>query len=287
MGSMIKFTKMHGLGNDFVVIDRVTQNFPIDSRLIQSIAERRKGIGCDQVLLVEPPTSPKMDFFYRIFNADGSEALQCGNGARCLARFIHDNGLINKDKIIVGTLSGLLQMSLLENNEISVEMGLPKFKAEEVPILASPISGIRYALQLEGIAQPKECDVLSMGNPHCILSVAKVEEASVASIGAQLQKSPLFPKGVNVSFVQILARNHIVMRVFERGVGETPACGTAACAAVVAGILNGTLSNEVKVSLTEGSLTIRWKDQKSPVTLIGPASSVYQGQFLIKNKPLS
>lgn len=280
MAHLVKFTKMHGLGNDFIVLDKITQNFNLTSNLITAIADRRLGIGCDQVLIAEPPTEPDMDFFLRIYNQDGSEASQCGNGARCFARFIQDSGLSPKTTLQVGTLSGMLKLTLLDDNLVSVKMGAPQFLPKQIPTLLTPKQGFEYELTLEGIALPKRCHILSMGNPHCVITVANIHEAEVDIMGKQLQNPALFPEGVNVSFVQPMAKNHILLRTFERGVGETLSCGSAACAAVVAGISSEVLSKEVKVSLTHGSLSVKWPNLDASVELIGPTQSVFQGHFV-------
>lgn len=280
MAHLIKFTKMHGLGNDFVMLDKITQNFTINPKLITAIADRRLGIGCDQVLIAEPPTEPDMDFFLKIYNQDGSEVGQCGNGARCFARFIQDSGLSPKTSLKIGTLSGTLTLNLLDENLVSVKMGIPQFLPQQIPTLLTPKQDFEYELNLEGIALPKRCHILSMGNPHCVITVANIHEAEVEIIGNQLQNSALFPEGINVSFVQPMAKNHILLRTFERGVGETLSCGSAACAAVVAGISSGELSKEVKVSLTHGSLSVKWPSIDAPVELIGTTQSVFQGHFV-------
>ncbi len=280
MAHLIKFTKMHGLGNDFVVLDKITQNFNLSTKLITAIADRRLGIGCDQVLIAEAPTEPDMDFFLRIYNQDGSEARQCGNGARCFARFIQDSGLSPKTSLQVGTLSGSIKLNLLEDNQVSVKMGVPQFLPTQIPTLLSPKQGFEYEMNLEGIALPKRCHILSMGNPHCVITVANIHEAEVENIGKQLQNPAIFPEGVNVSFVQPMAKNHILLRTFERGAGETPSCGSAACAAVVAGISSDVLSKEVKVSLTHGSLLVKWPSTDAAVELIGTTQSVFQGHFV-------
>jgi diaminopimelate epimerase len=283
MTNLIKFSKMHGLGNDFVVIDKVTQHFMISPKLITAIADRRLGIGCDQILIVEPPTEPDMDFFLRIYNQDGSEARQCGNGARCFGRFIHDRELSPKTNLQIGTLSGKLSLVLLEDKHVSVKMGVPQFSPQAVPTRLIPKKGFEYDILFKDIKDmplPKRCHILSMGNPHCVITVADIHEVEIKRIGEQLQDPALFPEGVNVSFVQPLAKNHILLRTFERGVGETPSCGSAACAAVVTGIATQELSKEVKVSLTHGSLTIKWPSPDAPVELIGPTQTIFQGHFL-------
>jgi diaminopimelate epimerase len=280
MAHLIKFTKMHGLGNDFVVLDKITQNFILSPKLITAIADRRLGIGCDQLLVAEPPTEPDMDFFLRIYNQDGSEAGQCGNGARCFGRFIQDMGLSPKTSLQIGTLSGRLSLTLLEDNQVSVKIGKPQFSPKAIPTLLSPKQEFEYEIPLEGMALPKRCHILSMGNPHCVITVADITKVDVDTIGGQLQNPAFFPEGVNVSFVQPMAKNHILLRTYERGVGETPSCGSAACAAVVAGISADVLSKEVKVSLTHGSLTVKWPSSDAPVELIGTTQSVFQGHFV-------
>ena len=280
MAQLVKFTKMHGLGNDFVLLDKITQDFVLTPKLITTLANRRLGIGCDQILIAEPPTAPDLDFFLRIYNQDGSEAKQCGNGARCFARFIQDTGLSPKTTLKVGTLSGPLDLTLIEDNLVSVKIGMPQFAPAAVPTLLVPKKGFEYEIYLEGLSVPKRCHILSMGNPHCVMVVADIHEVNVQAIGLQLQKPDLFPQGVNVSFVQPLAKNHILLRTFERGVGETPSCGSAACAAVVAGISTQVLSKEVKVSLTHGHLTVKWPSMEIPGELIGTSQSVFQGHFV-------
>lgn len=283
MTHLIKFTKMHGLGNDFVLIDKITQHFMISPKLITAIADRRLGIGCDQILMAEPPIEPDMDFFLRIYNQDGSEAKQCGNGARCFGRFIHDIGLSPKTSFQIGTLSGNLHLMLLEDKQVSVKMGVPQFSPQDIPTLLTPKQAFEYEMIFKNIKtmpSPKRCHILSMGNPHCVITVANIHEAEVDKIGQQLQDPTMFPEGINVSFMQPLAKNHILLRTFERGVGETPSCGSAACAAVVTGIATQGLSKEIKVSLPNGSLTVKWPSLTAPVELIGPTHAVYQGHFL-------
>jgi diaminopimelate epimerase len=273
---------MHGLGNDFVVLDTITQFFKPETNLIRRIADRNFGIGCDQVLIVDPPSDPHMDFNYRIFNADGKEVAQCGNGARCFGRYVYERGLIGKRQLDIGTMSGKMGIDISDLSCIRVDMGEPIFSPKLIPLNTKAVSKLekqgRYKIQLLG--NHREVMILSMGNPHCIISVPATSEAAVIEVGKALQKHPAFPKGVNVSFVQVLARNHIKCRVYERGVGETLACGSAACAAVVSGVLQQELNHEVKVDMLGGGLTVNWKPEGS-VFLSGPAIAVFQGEFKI------
>lgn len=285
MTSHIHFTKMHALGNDFVILDNISQNVKVDSALAQKLADRNFGIGCNQVLVVEPPNDPKLDFDYRIFNADGKEVTQCGNGARCFGRYVYDTGLTDKTLLHVGTLSGKISIDVSDLERIQVDMGSPQFSPKAIPLnvketIKLPQQG-RYKIELLG--NNREVSILSMGNPHCVISVPATSEAAVNEVGMALQNHPAFPKGVNVSFVQVLARNHIKCRVFERGVGETLACGSAACAAVVMGVLQEELNPEVKVDMVGGSLIVNWQPEKS-VILSGAATSVFRGQFCMLTK---
>ncbi|MBN9286373.1 MAG: diaminopimelate epimerase [Gammaproteobacteria bacterium 39-13] len=282
MTTQIHFTKMHGLGNDFVVLDTITQNFKPEPQLIRRIADRNFGIGCDQVLIVEPPADPHLDFNYRIFNADGKEAAQCGNGARCFGRYVYERGLTGKKTLEIGTVSGKMTIDISDLSCIQVDMGPPIFSPKLIPLNIKAVSKLPkqgcYKIQLLG--NHRDVVILSMGNPHCVISVPATTEAAVHEVGKALQKHPAFPKGVNVSFVQVLARNHIKCRVYERGVGETLACGTGACASVVAGILHNELNPEVKVDMSGGGLTVKWVPE-GPVLLSGPAVAVFHGQFSI------
>lgn len=282
MGTLIRFTKMHGLGNDFVILDNISQAVKIDHVLIRKIADRNFGIGCDQVLVVDPPSLPELDFNYRIFNADGKEVAQCGNGARCFGRYVFEKGLIDKKVIHIGTTSGKMEIDVSDPTHIRVDMGLPQFSPKSVPLnqkFADKLANTaRYKINLLG--NEREVTILSIGNPHCIISVPATSEAAVNEVGKALQQHPAFPKGVNVSFLQVLARNHVKCRVYERGVGETLACGSAACAAVIAGILQEELNATVKVDMPGGSLTVSWQPEK-PVFLSGPAKSVFAGEFYL------
>jgi diaminopimelate epimerase len=270
----LRFTKMHGLGNDFMVIDGVNQSFPADPALIKRLGDRHFGVGFDQLLLVERPELTGADFRYRIFNCDGSEVEQCGNGARCFARFVHDKQLSARSEIAVETAKGVIYPRLEANGEVSVNMGAPRFMPAEIPFIAEADSVIHH---LEVGGRELEISVVSMGNPHAVQVVADAESAPVAELGPLIEHHPRFPQRVNAGFMQIVSRNAIRLRVFERGAGETLACGTGACAAVVAGIRRGLLDESVRVSTHGGELTIRWAGGSEPVWMTGPAETVYEG----------
>ncbi len=270
----LRFTKMHGLGNDFMVIDGVNQSFPADPALIKRLGDRHFGVGFDQLLLVERPELTGADFRYRIFNCDGSEVEQCGNGARCFARFVHDKGLSARSEIAVETAKGVIYPRLEANGEITVNMGAPRVLPAEIPFVAEADSVIHH---LEVGGRELEISVVSMGNPHAVQVVADAESAPVAELGPLIEHHPRFPQRVNAGFMQIVSRNAIRLRVFERGAGETLACGTGACAAVVAGIRRGLLDESVRVSTHGGELTIRWAGGSEPVWMTGPAETVYEG----------
>ncbi len=272
----IAFTKMHGLGNDFIVIEALDSNFSATTEQIQQLADRNTGIGFDQMLLVVPPTSEEMDFSYRIFNADGNEVEQCGNGARCFARFVYDRGLTEKTELRVGTLSGIIMSRLLDDGLVCVEMGAPEFEPEKIPFVADGRQRL-YPLQLDDAEV--SIAAVSMGNPHAVQIVDDVDETRVSEMGVQIEHHPRFSQRVNAGFMQILDRQAIRLRVWERGSGETLACGTGACAAVVAGIDQGLLDNSVKVFLRGGSLGIEWAGDGAPVLMTGPAEYVYEGMF--------
>lgn len=271
----LKFTKMHGLGNDFVVLDGINQSVNLDQQQIRLLADRHFGIGCDQILLVEK-ASGQADFRYRIFNADGNEVEQCGNGARCFVRYVHDHGLTQKNEIRIETLSGVISPKLEVNGNITVNMGKPIFEPKEIPFIAE-----KYALayQLEIQDKPVKISVLSMGNPHAVRIIQDIENAPVNSEGALIETHPRFPKRVNVGYMQVIDRKHIKLRVFERGAGETLACGTGACAAVVAGINLDLLDDQVTVSTRGGELQISWNGQGEPVWMTGPAVTVFEGEI--------
>jgi diaminopimelate epimerase len=269
----LKFTKMHGLGNDFVVLDAINQSISLNSDQVSRLADRHFGIGFDQLLLVEKPVGDA-DFRYRIFNSDGGEVEQCGNGARCFVRFVHDQGLTSKKSIRVETLRGVIMPTLEENGDVSVNMGIPQFEPREVPFVAQQRAPV-YHLEIND--KKIEIAVVSMGNPHAIQIVTNINHAPVANEGPMIESHPRFPKKVNAGYMQILDRTHIRLRVFERGAGETLACGTGACAATVSGISLGLLDNEVQVSMQGGDLKIRWEGENQPVLMTGPAVTVFEG----------
>ena len=281
---LLRFTKMHGLGNDFVLLDLISQNITISDEQIKLLADRRLGVGFDQLLTVEPPDSPEADFKYRIFNADGSEAEQCGNGARCLLRFVRDRGLTTKTKIKLETNTGVIECELEKDGNISVDMGRPVLQPKCIPFIADQaqiLYKLNVSLPLCGSEESVNIASLNIGNPHAVIVVEDVDESPVAQLGAAIEKHRRFPDRVNVGFMQIIARDHIRLRVFERGVGETLACGTGACAAVVAGRLQGLLDETVEVSLPGGNLRITWQGDDSPVKMTGPACRVYEGRLHI------
>lgn len=271
----LKFTKMQGLGNDFVVLDGINQTIALDREQIRKLADRHFGIGCDQLLLVEKAEG-QADFRYRIFNADGGEVEQCGNGARCFVRYVHDHGLTQKNEIRIETLSGVISPHLEVNGNVTVNMGKPIFEPEAIPFIAEK-RALTYPLELQG--QPVTISAVSMGNPHAVRVVPDVDNAPVDTEGALIESHPRFPKRVNVGYLQVLDRAHIKLRVFERGAGETLACGTGACAAVVAGIDLGLLDHQVKVSTRGGELTISWQGNDEPVWMTGPAVTVFEGEI--------
>ncbi len=273
---MIHFTKMQGLGNDFVVIDAINQSLDLSVAQLRFIADRHFGVGCDQILLVEPARQPQVDFTYRIFNADGSEVEQCGNGARCFARFVYDKGLATKSDILVTTASGVIRLLLQDDGQVTVNMGTPIFAPARIPFIAEAEAGV-YTLEVAG--EKLDISVLSMGNPHAVLRVNDVDSAPVVQLGEQIESHPRFPQRVNVGFMQILDRQHLRLRVFERGSGETLACGSGACAAVVAGRQQGWLDAKVGVILAGGELQIDWPGGDEPVMMTGPAVSVYEGEL--------
>jgi diaminopimelate epimerase len=270
----IQFSKMHGLGNDFVVIDNVTQNVFFSKEKIQQLSDRNFGIGFDQLLMVEPPYDPDQDFHYRIFNADGSEVSQCGNGARCFARFVKMKGLTNRNKIVVSTKAGRMVLYLEKDGQVTVNMGVPEFEPSLVPIKAQKREKT-YILRAQ--EQTFFCGVVSMGNPHCVLLVDDVETADVETMGPLLEKHERFSEGANVGFMQIINHSHIKLRVFERGAGETLACGSGACAAVAVGQLQNRLSKDVRVDLRGGSLKIRWQGGDNVLKMTGAAEHVFDG----------
>jgi diaminopimelate epimerase len=275
---LLRFTKMHGLGNDFVVLESITQAVRIDERLIQLLADRHRGVGCDQVLVIEPPGDPELDFRYRIFNQDGTEVGACGNGARCVARFIRDKRLSGKRRLRVETRGGVLTLSCDRGNVVSVTMGAPRLEPQEVPFEAAARAAV-YTLEVDG--ERVELGAVSMGNPHAVLLVDDVDSAPVERLGPRIETHPRFPEHANVGFMQVLDRGEVRLRVWERGVGETLACGSGACAAAVAGILRGALDSPVTVHARGGDLLIRWAGAGAPVLMTGPAQAVYEGEIEI------
>ncbi|PPD29041.1 MAG: diaminopimelate epimerase [Methylomonas sp.] len=270
------FTKMHGLGNDFVVIDAINQAIALTPGQIRCLADRHFGVGFDQLLLVQKPVSENADFKYRIFNADGGEVSQCGNGARCFARFVRDKRLTHKDDVVVDTDAGQLVLKFAENNLITVNMGIPKHAPSQIPMLAN-VEAQLYQVEIGN--ETIQFAAVSMGNPHAVVQVEDVGQAALATVGAQMERHTLFPERVNVGFMEVLSRQAINLRVYERGAAETLACGSGACAAVVVGIEQNLLDRKVDVSLPGGNLTIEWAGRGHPVFMSGPAVSVFEGQI--------
>ena len=279
MSLHLTFSKMHGLGNDFVIIDTVNQawsELTLSQR--QFITDRQRGIGCDQLLLVESATQQNVDFKYRIFNADGGEVSQCGNGARCFARFVFEQGLTTKTEVVVETASGIMTLTLKEDGKVvTVNMGEPRFTPADIPFEQDQQADV-YALGLDN-GDEIALGALSMGNPHAVSIVDNIEKVDVSTLGPMIEGHQRFPERVNAGFMQIINENEIRLRVFERGSGETQACGSGACAAVVSGIQRGLLSNEVKVHLTGGDLDIVWQGEQTPVWMTGTATHVFDGEI--------
>ncbi|WP_434278025.1 diaminopimelate epimerase [Acinetobacter sp. CE-15] len=273
---LLEFTKMHGLGNDFMVVDLISQRAFFDAMTIRRLADHHFGIGFDQLLIVEPPDFPNVDFKYRIFNADGSEVEQCGNGVRCFARFVYERQLTNKKRFKVQTSAGIVEPELGENGWVRVNMGYPKFLPNEIPFLAEEPDAL-YDIALQD-NELLTIDVVNMGNPHAVTIVPDVLTADVAKIGPQVEAHARFPQRVNAGFMQIVDEKHARLRVFERGVGETMACGTGACAAAVSGMRRGLLANNVEIELAGGKLQIEWKEG-DVVWMTGPTATVYEGRL--------
>jgi len=272
----LAFSKMHGLGNDFVVFDAINQSIELSPEQVRFIADRRFGIGCDQVLLVERSRDTLTDFHYRIFNADGSEVEQCGNGARCFARFARDKKLTGKDVLDVGTRAGRIRLFLEGRDQVRVNMGAPRLEPGQIPFVAER-QAAHYPIEVDGDALM--IGAVSMGNPHAVLRAESVAGAPVEALGPRIERHERFPERANVGFMEIRDRGHIKLRVYERGAGETLACGTGACAAVVAGRLQGLLDEQVVVSLAGGDLMIKWQGENEPVWMSGPATHVYEGRI--------
>jgi diaminopimelate epimerase len=272
----LRFTKMQGLGNDFVVLDATREPLVLDPAKVRALADRRFGIGCDQVLVVERARSADTDFYYRIFNADGGEVENCGNGARCFARYVLDKGLTAKRGLRVGTLAGVLTPRVLADGRVSVQMGVPRFEPVAIPFVAERRAPT-YPLQVGALE--RTVAAVSLGNPHAVQIVADVDAAPVASEGPLIEAHPRFPQRVNAGFMQIVDRHAIRLRVFERGAGETLACGTGACAAVVTGISLGLLESPVRVQTRGGELEIAWGGEGTEVVMTGPACEVFDGEI--------
>jgi diaminopimelate epimerase len=272
----IEFTKMHGIGNDFVVIDAISQDVSLAAKDVRIIADRHYGVGCDQLLLVERPTLPDAEFRYRIFNADGGEVSQCGNGARCFARFVTERGMTRSRRIPVETAGGMIYLQLEQGDNVTVDMGVPCFDPASLPFHADGeaeyhelmVNGVEYAI-----------GAVSVGNPHAVLLVDSVDSAPVETLGAAIENHERFPRRVNVGFMEIIDRSRIRLRVYERGAGETLACGSGACAAVAVGIHNRLLDEIVQVGLRGGNLTVHWPGAGNPLLMTGPAQTVYQGRI--------
>ncbi len=270
------FSKMHGLGNDFMVVDCITQNVFFSQDLIRRLADRHTGVGFDQLLVVEAPYDPETDFHYRIFNADGSEVEQCGNGARCFARFVRLKGLTNKYSISVSTKKGKMILNVEDDDEVTVNMGVPEFEPNKIPFKAKQKEKT-YIMRAGD--STLFCGAVSMGNPHVVTVVDDVDTADVDTLGPLLESHERFPERVNAGFMQVVDRNNIRLRVYERGAGETQACGSGACGAVAVGILQGLLDENVKVSLPGGELNISWQGPGKPLFMTGPTTHVFDGQL--------
>ena len=272
----LRFTKMHGLGNDFVVIDATRAPVDLTPARVKAIADRHFGVGCDQLLVVEPATQPGVDFRYRIFNADGGEVEQCGNGARCFVRFVHDKGLTDKREIRVETKSGVIAPCLREDGLVTVDMGVPELTPAKVPFVSDSDA---FVQPLQVGETTVAITAVSMGNPHAVQVVADVDAAPVADQGALIERHPRFPARVNAGFLQVVDANRVRLRVFERGAGETLACGTGACAAVVTGIVRNLVVSPVRVETRGGELEIAWGGPGTPVLMTGPAVTVFEGEM--------
>jgi diaminopimelate epimerase len=273
---LIKFTKMHGLGNDFVVIDGVRQHINLTTNAIKKLADRNLGIGCDQVLLIEPPRDKNIDFNYRIFNCDGSEVEQCGNGARCMGRYIADQQLSGKKTVLLQTKNRIMEVTTKPKNLVTANMGTPIFTPEEIPFISQQQDKL---YSIEAGSQSFEIAALSVGNPHAVIQVENVETAAVAELGPMIQTHDQFPESVNVGFMQIIDRHNIKLRVYERGVGETQACGSGACAAAVAAIQQDLVESKVNLQLLGGKLSIEWSGEDQPILMTGPAETVFHGKI--------
>jgi diaminopimelate epimerase len=276
----ILFSKMHGLGNDFVIMDAIGQKIDLSAETVTQLAHRHRGIGFDQLLLLQAPQNAEQDFFYRIFNADGSEAYQCGNGVRCLAQFIQRQQLADKNQLCLATEVNQHQLIIHEDGQITVDMGIPILDPQQIPFESSRKHTI-YTLSIKW--GDYQVSVVSMGNPHCIFTINDIHELDLNAWGEQISSHPRFPERTNVDFMQIKNRHRIDLRIYERGVGETQACGSGACAAVVAGILQGQLDKQVTVTMPGGDLQINWPQAREPVWMTGPAQEVFTGEIDLNN----
>jgi diaminopimelate epimerase len=274
----LKFTKMQGLGNDFVVLDGITQRVDLSAAQLQRLADRHFGVGCDQILVVEKADHDDVDFRYRIFNADGGEVEQCGNGARCFVQFVRNRGLTAKRVIRVETRGGIIEPRVEDDGQVTVDMGILRFASGEIPFVGGG-SAIVQPLEVDGASV--SVSVVSMGNPHAVQVVDNVDDAPVLTQGPRIERHPRFPNGVNAGYMQVVDRANIRLRVWERGAGETLACGTGACAAVVTGIRLGLLDSPVRVATRGGALTIAWHGGQSPVFMTGPAATVFEGEWQV------
>lgn len=274
----LQFAKMHGLGNDFVVFNATSQDVCLSPEQLRWVADRRLGVGCDQVLVVRPASVPEVDFDYQVYNSNGEEVEQCGNGARCIGKFLRHNGLTNKNSISIKTVSGVYHIHLREDDLVTVDMGAPVFEPEKIPFAAAQIS-TSYILEVG--EQQVEIGAVSMGNPHAVMQVDDIEHAPVSTLGPKIETHPMFPRKVNVGFMQILDSQHIALRVFERDVGETSACGSGACAAVAVGQFQNRLGAEVSVQLPGGRLLIEYDHPDQPVLMTGPATLSFEGSLML------
>ena len=270
----LRFSKMHGLGNDFMVLDLVTQSCDLTPELINSWSDRHFGIGFDQLLVVEAPDLPEVDFKYRIYNADGSEVEQCGNGARCFSRFVKMQGLTPKNTVVVETAGGIIELTLHDDNQVTVDMGIPNFTPASLPFTAD-VQADEYELELDQVTI--KIGAVSVGNPHAVFIVDNVDTAPVAEYGPQIESHSRFPQRVNAGFLQIISPTHAKLRVFERGVGETQACGTGACAAMVVARRRGLLQENATIELSGGPLNISWQGEGSAIMMTGPTAHVFEG----------
>ena len=269
---------MHGLGNDFIVINAIDQSVSLDSETILRLADRHRGVGCDQILIVEAPRRDEFDFFYRIFNADGSEVAQCGNGARCFARFVRDKGLTDKDTIRVETISGPMTLQIETDEQITVNMGVPRFEPADIPLRRAQRER-SYTIELD--EQTIEFSAVSVGNPHAVIRVDDINTAPLASLGPLLESHNDFPQRANIGFIQVIDKQQLQLRVYERGAGETEACGSGACAAMIIARQQGWVDDSVTVTLRGGTLRISWKGEGEPVWMTGPATHVFDGQITL------